>query len=204
MRWFTGETGSVANDPQLLSALEHTLAPGGDLRCRRRPARRRPRARPAALARPRQRVRSTRSCSSRSSPRSSCMGVALLLLFLQIFNGWGLGTTAQAIGQVTFAISYVVVIVRGRLVRSAGSTRRRPPTSGAPPLDRLAAGRPAAARAGDPRERGHRLRALDRRLRDHAVPRRRSGHEHRVDAALLDGTRSADAPRSTRLQPSRS
>ena len=44
------------------------------------------------------------------------MGVALLLLFLQIFNGWGLGTTAQAIGQVTFAVSYVVVIVRGRLV----------------------------------------------------------------------------------------
>src|SRR3954452_22011464 len=44
------------------------------------------------------------------------MGVALLLLFLRIFSGIGLGTNAQAIGQVTFTLSYVVVIVRGRLV----------------------------------------------------------------------------------------
>ena len=41
------------------------------------------------------------------------MGVALLLLFLQIFNQIGLGTTAQAIGQITFSLSYVVVMVRG-------------------------------------------------------------------------------------------
>ena len=33
------------------------------------------------------------------------MGVALLLLFLQVLPGIGLGTTAQAIGQVTFTIS---------------------------------------------------------------------------------------------------
>ena len=121
------------------------------------------------------------------------MGVALLLLFLQIFNGWGLGTTAQAIGQVTFAVSYVVVIVRGRLVsigpRARGS-RRRPRRAAGLAAD---ARRPAAARAGDPRERGRRLRALHRRLRRHAVPLGRRGHEHRVDAALLDRARRADA-----------
>ena len=44
------------------------------------------------------------------------MGVALLLLFLQVFNQIGLGTTAQSIGQNTFTMSYVVVMVRGRLV----------------------------------------------------------------------------------------
>ena len=58
------------------------------------------------------------------------MGVALLLLFLQIFNLIGLGTTAQAIGQITFTI-----VVRRRDRPRAGSSRsgrttRRPrPTS---------------------------------------------------------------------------
>jgi spermidine/putrescine transport system permease protein len=65
------------------------------------------------------------------------MGVALLLLFLQIFNGWGLGTTAQAIGQVTFAVSYVVVIVRGRLVTIGREYEEAAADLGAPPVSRL-------------------------------------------------------------------
>jgi len=45
------------------------------------------------------------------------MGVSLLLLFTQLspFTHIGTGTTAQILGHVTFSISYVVVIVRGRL-----------------------------------------------------------------------------------------
>jgi spermidine/putrescine transport system permease protein len=45
------------------------------------------------------------------------MGVSLLLLFtrLEPFMNIGTGTTAQILGHVTFSISYVVVIVRGRL-----------------------------------------------------------------------------------------
>lgn len=43
------------------------------------------------------------------------MGVSLLLLFTQIFTVVGTGTLAQILGHVTFSISYVVVIVRGRL-----------------------------------------------------------------------------------------
>jgi spermidine/putrescine transport system permease protein len=45
------------------------------------------------------------------------MGVSLLLLFTQLapFTAVHTGTTAQILGHVTFSISYVVVIVRGRL-----------------------------------------------------------------------------------------
>ena len=115
LRWFTGETGSVLHDPALRDALEHTLllavicvavaVPLG-----------------VALALGLQRWRGRGSGSVNSlmllplvTPEI-VMGVALLLLFLRVFPGIGLGTEAQAIGQVTFTLSYVVVIVRGRLV----------------------------------------------------------------------------------------
>jgi spermidine/putrescine transport system permease protein len=42
-------------------------------------------------------------------------GVALLLLFTKMLTFIHTGTTAQLLGHVTFSISYVVVIVRGRL-----------------------------------------------------------------------------------------
>jgi spermidine/putrescine transport system permease protein len=44
------------------------------------------------------------------------MGVALLLLFTYVFSFIPLGTPAQAIGHVTFSLSFVLVIVRGRLI----------------------------------------------------------------------------------------
>ena len=43
------------------------------------------------------------------------MGVSLLLVFVLLY-GIALGTEAQTFGQVTFSISYVVIIVRGRLL----------------------------------------------------------------------------------------
>ena len=43
------------------------------------------------------------------------MGVSLLLVFSEIFTFVHTGTVAQILGHVTFSISYVVVIVRGRL-----------------------------------------------------------------------------------------
>jgi spermidine/putrescine transport system permease protein len=42
--------------------------------------------------------------------------VGMFLLFTSAFGFIGLGTTAQAIGQVTFTLSWVVMIVRARLV----------------------------------------------------------------------------------------
>jgi spermidine/putrescine transport system permease protein len=65
------------------------------------------------------------------------MGVALLLLFIRVFPGLGLGTEAQAIGQVTFTLSYVVVIVRGRLVSIGPEYEEAAADLGAPPRDRL-------------------------------------------------------------------
>ena len=65
------------------------------------------------------------------------MGVALLLLFLQVLPGIGLGSTAQAIGQVTFTLSYVVVIVRGRLVSIGKDYEEAAADLGAPPHDQL-------------------------------------------------------------------
>ncbi|MGH3054391.1 MAG: ABC transporter permease [Gaiellaceae bacterium] len=43
------------------------------------------------------------------------MGVSLLLVFVLLY-GIAIGTDAQVFGQVTFSISYVVIIVRGRLL----------------------------------------------------------------------------------------
>jgi len=137
MRWFTGDpTGSVAHNPEYTSALEHTLilalicvvitVPLG-----------------VALALGLQRWRGRGSGSVNTlmllplvTPEL-VMGVALLLLFLNIFNGWGIGTKAQAIGQVTFAISYVVVIVRGRLVSIGREYEEAAADLGAPLHDRL-------------------------------------------------------------------
>src|SRR5439155_12191869 len=43
------------------------------------------------------------------------MGVSLLLVFTHVFTFVHTGTVAQILGHVTFSISFVVVIVRGRL-----------------------------------------------------------------------------------------
>ena len=43
------------------------------------------------------------------------MGVALLLVFTEVFTFIHTGTFAQILGHITFSISFVVVIVRGRL-----------------------------------------------------------------------------------------
>jgi spermidine/putrescine transport system permease protein len=135
-RWFTGETGSVFHDPALQDALKHTLllavicvaiaVPIG-----------------VALALGLQRWRGRGSGTVNSlmllplvTPEI-VMGVALLLLFLRIFPGIGLGTEAQAIGQVTFTLSYVVVIVRGRLVSIGPEFEEAAADLGAPPRDQL-------------------------------------------------------------------
>jgi spermidine/putrescine transport system permease protein len=43
------------------------------------------------------------------------MGVALFLVFVYMFDFVSLGTQAQALGHVTFTLSYVVIVIRGRL-----------------------------------------------------------------------------------------
>jgi spermidine/putrescine transport system permease protein len=135
-RWFTGATGSVFHDPTLQGALKHTLllavicvglaTPIG-----------------VALALGLQRWRGRGGGTVNTvmllplvTPEI-VMGVALLLLFLRVFPSLGLGTTAQAIGQVTFTLSYVVVITRGRLVSIGPEYEEAAADLGAPPRDQL-------------------------------------------------------------------
>jgi spermidine/putrescine transport system permease protein len=44
------------------------------------------------------------------------VGVSLFLVFTQIYTSVPRGFTSQLLGHVTFTVSYVVIIVRGRLV----------------------------------------------------------------------------------------
>jgi spermidine/putrescine transport system permease protein len=136
-RWFTGDRfGSVLHDPDLQSALKHTLllavisvviaTPLGVT---------------LALGLQRWRGRGAGSVNIMMllplvTPEI-VMGVSLLLLFLQVFSFIGLGTTAQAIGQITFTISYVVVIVRGRLVSIGPEYEEAAADLGAPPFQVL-------------------------------------------------------------------
>ena len=135
-RWFTGATGSVFHDPALQSAFKHTLFLGVLCVAVATPL-------GVALALGLQRWRgpgsgvvNTMMLLPLVTPEI-VMGVALLLLFLKIFPGLGLGTTAQAIGQVTFTLSYVVVIVRGRLVSIGREYEEAAADLGAPPHDQL-------------------------------------------------------------------
>ena len=137
LRWFTGDKfGSVLHDPDLQGALKHTLllavisvliaTPLGVT---------------LALGLQRWRGRGSGSVNILMllplvTPEI-VMGVSLLLLFLQIFTVIGLGTPAQAIGQITFTISYVVVIVRGRLVSIGPEFEEAAADLGAPTHDVL-------------------------------------------------------------------
>lgn len=65
------------------------------------------------------------------------MGASMFILFTQLVGVIGLGTPAQVIGQVTFSISYVVVIVRGRLASIGPEFEEAAADLGAPPADVL-------------------------------------------------------------------
>lgn len=137
LRWFTGDPdASVLHNQALQSALQHTLILGVICVAVATPL-------GVALGIGLQRWRGHGSGTVNTlmmlpliTPEI-VLGVALLLLFLQVFGGFGLGTTAQAIGQVTFAISYVVVIVRGRLASIGREYEEAAADLGAPPVDRL-------------------------------------------------------------------
>ncbi len=136
LRWFTGGAGSVLHDPTLQSALTHTLFLGVLCVVVATPL-------GVALALGLQRWRGPGSGTVNTvmllplvTPEI-VMGVALLLLFLNVFPSVGLGSTAQAIGQVTFTLSYVVVIVRGRLVSIGREYEEAAADLGAPPHDQL-------------------------------------------------------------------
>ena len=136
LRWFTGPTGSVLHDPALQSALQQTLLLAAMTTVIAVPL-----GVTLALGLQRWRGRGSGTVNTMMllplvTPEI-VMGVALLLLFLKVFPGIGLGTRAQAIGQVTFTLSYVVVIVRGRLVSIGREYEEAAADLGAPPHDQI-------------------------------------------------------------------
>lgn len=113
-RWYWGDPGSVLNDPALRGALEQSLKLAAlDMAF----------AVPLGVALA---LGLTRWRGYGSRPANLLMlfplvmpelvlAVALLLVFVTLY-GIDLGTTAQVLGQVTFSVSFVVVVVRGRLL----------------------------------------------------------------------------------------
>lgn len=133
LRWFwTDPTLSVRNDPTLWSALEHSLVLAGLAMLIATPL-------GTALAIGLQRWRGRGSGVTNILTLLPLVtpelvfAVGLFLLFTSLFGFIGLGTTAQVIGHVTFSISWVVLIVRGRLVMIGRDVEEAAADLGAPP-----------------------------------------------------------------------
>ena len=193
LRWFWKDpTLSVVHDPTLLAALKHSLVLAALVMVIATPL-------GTALALGMRRWIGPGSGAANIvlllplvTPEL-VFAVGMFLLFTTAFGFIGLGTTAQAIGQVTFTLSWVVLIVRGRLATIGPEVEEAAADLGAPPLHVV--GRvlvplllPAMAASLLVV-----LRAVDRRLRRQPVPGLGRGHHDRADAHLLAGARRADA-----------
>jgi spermidine/putrescine transport system permease protein len=133
LRWFTSDPNlSVLHDPTLRAALTHSLLLAAIVMVVSVPM-------GTALA------LGLRRWQGRLSMPANVLlllplvtpelvfAVGMFLLFTTAFGFIGLGTTAQAIGQVTFTLSWVVVIVRGRLATIGRDMEEAAQDLGAPP-----------------------------------------------------------------------
>ena len=119
-RWYWGDDfGSVVSDPSLRLALTNSLRLGLLTLLIATPI-----GTALALGLTRWRGRASRASNSLMllplATPEIVMGSALFLVFTNLYTAVPLGRTAQLLGHVTFSISYVVVIVRARLL-SIGS-----------------------------------------------------------------------------------
>jgi spermidine/putrescine transport system permease protein len=134
LRWFWEDpTLSVFHDPTLQSALEHSLVLAVIVMAVATPL-------GTALALGMRRWRGPGSGTANVvlllplvTPEL-VFAVGMFLLFTTAFGFIGLGTTAQAIGQVTFTLSWVVLIVRGRLATIGRDVEEAAADLGAPPM----------------------------------------------------------------------
>jgi spermidine/putrescine transport system permease protein len=138
LRWFTGDPNlSVLHDPTLRTALLHSLELAAIVMVVSVPV-------GTALA-----LGMRRWIGHGAGPANVLLllplvtpelvfAVGMFLLFTTAFGFIGLGTTAQAIGQVTFTLSWVVVIVRGRLATIGRDMEEAAADLGAPPTHVLA------------------------------------------------------------------
>ena len=137
LRWFTEDPNlSVLNDPTLRSALEQSLTLAAAAMLIATPL-------GVALALGLQRWRGRGEGTANRLTLLPLVtpelvfAVGLFLLFTTAFSFIGLGTTAQIIGHVTFSVSFVVVIVRGRLQTIGADVEEAAADLGAPPWDVL-------------------------------------------------------------------
>lgn len=132
-QWYVGNPGSVWEDPDLRGSLAQSLklaliavvvtVPLG-----------------AALALGVTRWRSRTAGAARAvslvpiiTPEI-VMGVSLLLVFANLLTFVPFGTPAQAIGHITFSITFVMIIVRGRLLSISPEIEQAAQDLGATPL----------------------------------------------------------------------
>jgi spermidine/putrescine transport system permease protein len=133
LRWFWQDpTLSVFHDPTLQAALKHSLILAAIVMVIATPL-------GTALA------VGMRRWHGRGSGAANIMmllplvtpelvfAVGMFLLFTTAFSFVGLGTPAQVIGHVTFSVSFVVLIVRGRLATIGPDVEEAAADLGAPP-----------------------------------------------------------------------
>lgn len=115
LRWYIGDPDlSVWHDPSLRSAMFQSLKLGGATMLIAVPI-----GVALALGLARWRGRGSRPANFLMlfplvTPEIA-MGVSLFLVFAYLFPFVRFGTEAQVLGHVTFTISYVVIVIRGRL-----------------------------------------------------------------------------------------
>jgi spermidine/putrescine transport system permease protein len=134
LRWFWQDsTLSVYHDPTLQAALKHSLVLAAIVMVIATPL-------GTALALGMRRWRGPGSGAANIvlllplvTPEL-VFAVGMFLLFTTAFGFIGLGTLAQAIGQVTFTLSWVVLIIRGRLVTIGRDVEEAAADLGAPPM----------------------------------------------------------------------
>ncbi len=132
-RWYWGESGSVFGDPDLIGALAQSLKLAAIAIAITVPL-------GAALAIGLTRWRGRTAGATRFvallplvTPEI-VMGTALLLLFIHVLRFVELGTVAQAIGHVTFSLTFVLLIVRARLMAIGPEIEEAARDLGATPL----------------------------------------------------------------------
>ena len=119
MRWFTGDPSSVWRSDELQTALVNTLKLAGLTMLIATPI-----GVAMAIGLQRWRGRLSRGANNLMllplvTPEI-VLGVSLFLVFTQVYTSVPRGFTTQLLGHVTFTMSYVVIIVRGRLLSIGG------------------------------------------------------------------------------------
>jgi spermidine/putrescine transport system permease protein len=137
MRWYWGdETRSVWHDPSLRRALFNSLTLAGLTMLIATPL-----GVALALGLARWRGRTARASNMLMlvplATPEIVLGSMLFLVFDNLFTFVPLGRSAQLLGHVTFSLSYVVVIVRGRLLTIGREFEEAAQDLGASPLQAL-------------------------------------------------------------------